>query len=112
MARRGALVSMAVLVASVVVPQVAHKAAAAPAAGNPAAPSASPHDAMWTQPRVDMRAAAAAVKRTASSSSPSTRTYEGTNPPNPCYYSLWSDPLNDAPELDVASYGAIYDCPS
>jgi subtilisin family serine protease len=54
----------------------------------------------------------AARSQLRSRSSSGTRSYQGTSPPNPCYYSLWSDPQGDAPELDAGSYGAVFDCPS
>ncbi|TMK86099.1 MAG: hypothetical protein E6G57_12820, partial [Actinobacteria bacterium] len=111
-AHRAALASVAALVASLFAPHVAHAATTPATTSNTATASASPHDATWTQPPVDMRAVTGAFKRSTSSSPSSTRTFEGTSAPNPCYYSIWSDPANDAPELDAVSYGALYDCPS
>jgi subtilisin family serine protease len=110
-ARRCFLALVAALVAALMAPHLSG-AATAPAAAPQASSTSSPHDAPWVQPKVDLRATKQAFERTNTSLSPSNRTFEGTNPPNPCYYSLWSDPANDAPELDAVSYGAAYDCPT
>jgi subtilisin family serine protease len=107
LARSSALVLALALVAALSVPHISH-ASAAPAI---AQPTASPHDADWTRPRIDPGAFKAAVAHAPMTSS-SSRGFETTSPPNPCYYSVWFDPANDAPELDATSYGALYDCPS
>ncbi|HEV3351588.1 MAG TPA: S8 family serine peptidase [Acidimicrobiales bacterium] len=108
-ARRCALALVAALVAALMAPHLA-QATTAPAK---AQPSPSPHDAMWSRRPFDMRTAKRAFQgKSSSSSSSAVRGYEGTNAPNPCYYSIWSDPANDAPELDATSYGALYDCPT
>ena len=72
--------------------------------------NSSPHSNQWTRPGAGIGPSAKHKLQGRRSSSP-LRTYQGTNPPNPCYYSIWYDP-QDAPELDAASYAALYDCPS
>ncbi|MBV8304652.1 MAG: hypothetical protein JOZ04_10615, partial [Acidimicrobiia bacterium] len=118
MARKSAFASVATLVASVFVPHAAGVATAAggqPRAAAQTAPQTPtrPHDAAWSPASFDIRK----LRRTlqaAPQSTPSSakRGYEGTNPPNPCYYSIWDESDTDAPRLDAVSYGALYDCPS
>src|SRR5207248_11232918 len=106
MARRCALALAAAVVTALVVPHLSH-AADAPAT-KPS--NSSPHSNQWTRPGAGIGPSAKHKLQGRRSSSPR-RTYQGTNPPNPCYYSIWYDP-QDAPELDAASYAALYDCPS
>ncbi|MBV8386401.1 MAG: hypothetical protein JO155_06380, partial [Acidimicrobiia bacterium] len=113
-ARRSVVASIAVLVAALFAPNVPHATAAtAPTAAASQTPAPSAHDAPWRAPNIDGTAAQRAFER-ASSAQPSTGSsnhqFQSANPPSPCYYSLWSDPQGDAPELDVVSYGALYDC--
>jgi len=61
--------------------------------------------------RSSTRAASARKALTAAASGSGTRSFQSTNSPSPCYYSVWSDP-QDASELDGTTYAAQYDCPS
>ncbi|MBV8559510.1 MAG: hypothetical protein JO050_01965, partial [Acidimicrobiia bacterium] len=118
MARQSALASVAALVGSLVVPHVAAVATAAggqPKAAAQTAPQTPtrPHDAAWSPASFDIRKLRRTLQAAPqSSSSSTTRGYQGTNPPNPCYYSIWDESDGDAPQLDAVSYGALYDCPS
>src|SRR5207237_5912022 len=105
-ARRCALALVAAVVAALVVPHLSHAADAQ--ATKPS--NSSLHSSQWTRPGADIGPSAKRKLQGRTSSSP-LRTYQGTNPPSPCYYSVWFD-AQDAPELDAASYAALYDCPS
>jgi subtilisin family serine protease len=105
-ARRCAVALMTTVVATIAIPRLSH----ATNVPQTRPSNASPHASQWTRPGSDIGSAAKQTFQGRTSSSP-LRRYESTNAPNPCYYSVWFDP-QDAPELDAASYAALYDCPS
>ncbi|MBV8982582.1 MAG: hypothetical protein JO086_16915, partial [Acidimicrobiia bacterium] len=85
----------------------------AASSGSPAVQGGRPS---WSAPPAgDAGAAAAKLRAAPHRTAPSNRTYEGANPPSPCYYSIWqedSSSTRDASQIDGDVYAAMYDCPS